>query len=297
MKKLTFLVLIGLFLLGCKKYENDPFFSTYSPEARLTKGDNCVWTCVKYSPINGTAKDIPAFHYSLSLNDDKTGIAGFSDLGDLFEISNSQEWSLGNSKETLDFFGNYQINRLTMNQLELKDSYGNIYSFEKRKKQAITALDQEIINFPMFGIFPEVASIVEFESGEYGSISGYVGTTPMSSISGIMGKGEGCSGFEVNATFTFGRYFSKPGYITFWMRSYNGAPKIKLNGQQITDYAIVSAARQEVGGAYYDWYNVAIKVSTGNQTINITNYIGSGGPWDKNGISGIDEIRYWEIAP
>ncbi len=281
--------MIGLFVVGCKKYQNDPFISTYSPEGRLTKGDGCVWTCVKYSPKNGAAKDIPAFHYSLSFKDDKSGIAGFSVLGTIYEILDTNNWSFSDGKNTLAFFGEYQIKKLTMRELELKDSNGNVYLFEKIKNEAISKLDEGIMNVPMFGIFPEICSVVQIESCENGGISAYVGTTPMSSIEGIFGKGIGEGWTSSNATFTFGRYFSKPGYISFWMRGYSGSTVIKLNDQPITDYKIVTISQQQSDfGGFNEWYNLVVKVSSGNQNIKITSYIG-------NSTVGIDEIRYWEV--
>jgi hypothetical protein len=294
MKKILILLFIGFYFVGCKKYENDPFISTYSPEARLTKGDSCVWTCVKYKNNNGIISNVPAFHYSLSLNKNKTGSTGFLDLGNFFEISNSQIWSLVNNKKTFNFFGNFQINKLTINELELKDNFNNLYYFEKRKKQAITYLDKGILNIPIYGIFSETVKLVEFESGEFGEIDGKIGGTPMTSITGIVGKGEGTSGFEINATYNFGRNFSKPGYITFWMRNYSLKPIIKINGQVINNYTTLMSVDQEIDEWNHKyWEQVLIKVTSGIKMINISNFETSGGV--KSGINGLDEIRYWEI--
>jgi hypothetical protein len=294
MKKLTFLVFTGLFLLGCKKYENDPFISTYSSEARLTKGDNCVWTCVKYLPNNGTAKDISAFHYSLSLKGDNTGVVGFSDLGAQYEITQSKEWSLNSNKEKLTFFGEHEIKKLTMNKLELIDEFGNVYHFEKRKKQAVSAFDQGIINIPLFGLFDETVRLTGVNSCDFqGAVQAFYGNTSLGTVDGIFGNGIGGNGGTVgvikNYTYSFSYYFQKSGYITLWIKSYGIGPVVKLNGS-VTNFIYLSGSAGP--GQASSWCHIKIKIdSPGNKTISIIGNTSS----PAGAVQAIDEIRYWEI--
>ena len=297
-----------LSLLGCKKYPNDNFLSTYSPGSRLAIGDSCVWTCTKYISANGAASIVPNFHFTLSFdkysgslsNSGPEGYANFCHLGDLYlankdkkytEITNTQEWSLIEKKEYLNFYGNREILKLSMNQLELKDSIGNIYYFEKKRFEPLASFDSRILNIPMFGIFPELCSIVDYNSCESGGISTNVTLSP---INGILGNGIGTEQYNTNASFSFGRYFSKQGYITFWIHTHYCAPKIKLNGQLITDYQSEYCTKpNDEFGTW--WSQIKVKInSPGNQIINITNEGVT--PTSSNcGILGIDEIRYWEI--
>ena len=292
MKKIAALILIGLCVIGCEKYENDPFLSTYSPEARLTKGDSCVWTCVKYSPSNGVVMNVPAYHYSLSLTNDYKGTIGFSDLGSLFEISNSKDWSLANDKETFKFFSDFQINKLTINQLELKDTYNNVYFFEKRKKQAISSLDNEILNVPMFGLFEETVKLTGFNSCEdqSGDVEAWNSSTnsPLGSLEGVYGSGIG-GGSSIGQVkynnFSFSHNFQNTGYITMWCENYTN-PTIQINGVQINDIQVINT--------FFRWHNIKIRInSTGNKTITIS---GSGNNSDYRYVSGIDEIHFWEIV-
>ena len=298
MKKIATLILIGLCVIGCKKYQNDPFLSTYSPEARLTKGDSCVWTCVKYSLHNGVVMNVPAYHYSLSLTNDYRGTIGFADLGPSFEISNSKDWSLANDKETFKFFSDFQINKLTMNQLELKDTYNNVYFFEKRKKRAISSLDNEILNVPMFGLFDETVKLTGFNSCENqgGDVEAWNSSTgqDLGKIKGFLGNGLGFDsdwdyGPKFN-NFSITKNFENSGYITFWVELYGSKiPPIKLNGQEITNYTIISESSP--------YMQISVKVSSGNQNIFITTYVGSGNFWyDRRALTVIDEVRYWEIV-
>ncbi len=297
-------MLIGLIVVplpGCKKYSNDPFFSTYSPEARLTKGDGCVWTCVKYFSASGIASDVPPFHYSLSLNKDKSGIVGFSwgnlaqSIDTLFEISKSQEWALNNSKEKLSFFGDYNIKKLTMNQLELVDAFGNIYLFEKRKTQVISSLNEGIKNIPLFGLFDETVILKDFNSCEFlGNVQAFDGSAPLGLVEGIFGNGIGGNGGSVgtikNYTFSFTHYFEKPGYITIWILNYGIGPTVKVNGTALSsiDYLVGGSSP----GQGLSWCNIKIRIdSPGNKTVSISKNTAT----QSGAVQAIDEIRYWQI--
>lgn len=282
------------FQFGCKKYANDPFFSTYSPEARLTKGDSCVWTLIKFTTSGGEEKEVPPFHYSFSLNRDNTGVVGFSDLGAQYEITQGKEWSLNSNKEKLTFFSEQEIKKLTMNQLELIDEFGNIYHFEKRKKQALSAFDQGIINIPLFGLFDETVRLTGVNScGFQGAVQAFNGNTSLGTVDGIFGNGIGGNGGTVgeikNYTYSFLHYFQKSGYITLWIKSYGIGPVVKLNGS-VTNFEYLSGSAGP--GQASSWCYIKIKIdSPGNKTISISGNTGS----PAGAVSAIDEIRYWEI--
>lgn len=297
MRCLLKFILIGAAIIpffGCKKYTNDPFFSTYSPEARLTKGDSCVWTCVKYFSASGIASDVPPFHYSLSLNKDNSGIVGFSDLGSQYEISNNQEWSLNANKGKLTFFGEHEIKKLTMNQLELSDALGNVYYFEKRKKQGITSMEQGMMNIPLFGLFEEIVSLKGINTcSSQDAVQASNGSSSLGLVQGVLGNGIGGGstvGEIKNNSFSFSQNFQKPGYITVWIENYGIGPVVMLNGVAVNniDYLVGSSSP----GQASSWCNIKIRIdSPGYKTVSISGNTGS----ITGAVSAIDEIRYWEI--
>jgi hypothetical protein len=214
-------------ILSCKKYKNDKFISAHSPEARLTKGESAVWMCTAFQTYDSSKRNLPNNHFGISFSE---STVGFSDLGKLYEISNIQKWELKNDKETLSFFGEREILKLTMNELELKDSLGNIYYFEKKNKESISKIDQGILNVPLFGVFPELCKLVAYNSCEN---SNSITTLNGENIEGVLGNGIVGS----NSTYTFSRFFNKPGYVTFWYKEYYistsyDAPVIKLNNRK-----------------------------------------------------------------
>lgn len=277
-----------MLILSCKKYKNDKFISAHSPEARLIKGDSAVWMCTAYQTYDSVKRNLPDNHFSVSFI---KSTVGFSDLGNLYEISNTQKWELKNNKETLSFFGEREILKLTMKELELKDSLGNIYFFEKRNKESISKIDEGILNVPLFGVFPELCKLVAYNSCENSnSITTLNGWNPK----GVLGKGI----ISSNSTYTFSRYFNKPGYITFWYNEYASswssykAPIIKLNGINANDLTVIDSFKDEYSDT---WRNVRIKIgSAGNKTISIAPLIDNQGSVSQ-AASIVDEIRFWQI--
>jgi hypothetical protein len=227
------LVLVLILQSGCKKYPNDPFFSTYTPETRLTKADGNVWSCVKFIDIDGAVTDVPDFHYVLKFYSNKSGVIGFSDVGDFYEISNGQEWSLNNKKDVLTFFGEHRIQKLTINEMELKDKLGNLYLFKKRKKESISSLDQKFLNIPLFGLFDENVKLKGFNDCSYlGNLQASNGTSNLGTVQGLFGNaigGNGLVGELKNYTFTFSHFFQNSGYVTVWLKRSGISPVIKVN--------------------------------------------------------------------
>ncbi len=293
------------FQFGCKKYAKDPFFSTYSPEARLTKGDDCLWTCYYFEYPDGNKVQVPEYHFNLVFKgkygypSSFNAVIGFSNIAlketklglDIvstdvpFELSTNTIWSLKNSKKTLSLINDFEILRLTMNEMEIKDEKGNVYGFKKVKSKQLSAISSGIKNIPLFGIWPQLSEIVEFNSCEhFDDINATIGSTSMATIPGLSGNGVGYSGINTNAVFNFSHGYSKSGYITFWLRNYTGNPIIKLNGQQVV-YSVINSSKPNTYLESGEWYEVAITVnSPGVKTVSVT-----------GGVNGIDEIRYWEI--
>ena len=58
-------ILIGIILFSCKKYQNDPFYSTYTVESRLTKGG--IWSCNKIKRADGKEYLLKEYQYYFDL--------------------------------------------------------------------------------------------------------------------------------------------------------------------------------------------------------------------------------------
>lgn len=148
MKKFLFFILFLTPLFSCKKYKEDPFFSTYSPEGRLCKGS---WNCI--SILDTTLSEIPEF--SCILEFDKNGNQKFLKTnanGELIDKNLTYTWK--SKKNILSFNGiDFEIKSLTWTNLILQSNNTNkVYSFEKWINLDIDKAPREDPNFD----FPEI---------------------------------------------------------------------------------------------------------------------------------------------
>ncbi len=143
MKKFLYFILILIPLFSCKKYKEDPFFSTYSPEGRLCKGS---WNCI--SIMDTVISEIPEF--SCILEFDKNGnltLLKTNSSGELISENFAYAWK--SKKNILSFDGvDFEIKSLTWKTIILKSNYTNkVYSFEKWINLDIDKATREDPNF------------------------------------------------------------------------------------------------------------------------------------------------------
>jgi hypothetical protein len=293
-KHAVLILIILSTVVGCKKYENDPFISTFTPESRLTKGDSCMWECTGYMNDKGEISSVPANHYGLIFNSDGMTVRFFNHLKSFqepvnystfegrmqyfsCEVLNTGNWNFEESKNYLECFGRYKILSLTMNKLEIQNEKGAIYFFEKKRLSSSPTFDPSILNIPLMGVFPETCSIFSYNSCENGS--------------------NWFTSLPVNSNFSFNKFFNKKGYITLYFQKSiinnnlglldNQMPIFKLNGQEAI-YEISENGLGDISNPNKIWHVATIKVTTtGNQTLEIKT-VGSH-------LTSIDEIKYWEI--
>ena len=136
-KQITLLIFLTI-IFGCKKYQNDEWFSAYTVEERLTLGldkdgtDNNVsnWECDKMEYSVNSKWILSPKIVKLSLTDSKestifhenTAIANFTST-----------WKLADKKSNLIIEGldKFKILKLTMKKMELKSTDGTIFYFTR----------------------------------------------------------------------------------------------------------------------------------------------------------------------
>ncbi|MEX0966979.1 MAG: DUF5004 domain-containing protein [Bacteroidia bacterium] len=115
---------------ACKKYEEGPGFTLKTPKGRLT-GD---WELVATDPPSGA--DLPDLSMEFEKDGDFTMRGSISYYGMPFPFSVNGEWEFDDKKETLllevdSEETEWQINKLTSDELWVEDEDGYEYEFEK----------------------------------------------------------------------------------------------------------------------------------------------------------------------
>ena len=319
----VFVVISSILFSNCRKYPNDSFFSTFSANSRLTRGESLIWNCIGYKDKDGVCFSIPLNHFALKFGNKEVQVHFLtlaieilaaannqtSTNGNIMfaEISDSTTWTFEDNKKFLNCFGKWRILSLTINKLEIENEKGEVYYFSKRPPSIVEKIDSSIVSIPLFGLFDETSKIFYYNTCENSStISAYNNGNPMSSTKGVLGNGR--VKFGNNANISFNQYFSKRGYITFYIlkKKYapNELPTFLLNNQslnpKISSFGIEGNAATFVPPSIYltdntaqhfEWFYVEIPINeVGNNTVQI---LGNGG---LEYTSGIDEIRFWEIC-
>lgn len=285
-------IFLILALFSCKKYQNDSFYSTYTPEGRLTKGG--VWVCTKILKNNGAEFLLNDFQYNFDFSPNGSITMNFGMLdASLVEHDSLSDWSFSDNKTHLNFMGKWKIQKLTVNQMELIDELGCTYFFDKKSTYNTTngsPIDVNLIGAPLYGVHQKVSSLINYKNCEQISeISGTSTTSPLTAISGVSGIAIGGNASTLGS-YNFQQNFTKIGKTTFWLKGPSPSAiedysNIKINGQSCS-FKIV-----EWGN---DWYLISIEIQTPGlkqfsiptvSPINGTNYLL---------IEGIDEIRFWE---
>jgi hypothetical protein len=308
MKKNAFIPLIILLFIGCKKYENDKFLSTYSPEMRLTSSseENIYWTLVGHTDEAGQETVLPENMYNLRFETDGQVIlhwAPYLNIDYTFrgEVFRDGSWSFNSNKDKLNLFGvDLEIIKLTVTKLELKTSSGAVYYFTKQPLTPINNMENVVnqIPIPLLGIVSDPSIYCKLVwSNSLNSASGVSFSAELS----LNGDSVDCSISPYDAllgnayitdekgavgTISFTRDFENNGYISMFIRGLKGGtglyPEIFVNGMSV-GYQF----EEMVGGSWWSRVEFPVNV-TGTVIIQIEG-IGPG-----YGVNGIDEIRQWE---
>ena len=190
MKKVIYLILIIVGFVSCKKYEDDPFYSTYTVKSRLTAGQGSKneWNLVKYISFDGSEVYVPENTYYMYFLVDPNTIKFMKGY-----VDNTLNFEFGSSKKSLEFEDgtSYRIKKLTINKLDLVDLDGNKYYFELKPLLDVNSLEQN--SQPLFKLFSSVDDV---------TISGFdcVGVK----ITGTLVKGKDVSNVSATIKYTGG---------------------------------------------------------------------------------------------
>jgi hypothetical protein len=136
-KQITLLFFLTI-VFGCKKYQNDEWFSAYTVEERLTIGlekdgtDNngSNWECDKMEYSVNSKWILSPKIAKLSLTDSKESTIFHENIAiDNFKST----WKLADKKSNLIIEGvdKFKILKLTMKKMELKSTDGTIFYFTR----------------------------------------------------------------------------------------------------------------------------------------------------------------------
>ena len=158
MKKVIYLILIIVGFVSCKKYEDDPFYSTYTVKSRLTAGQGAKneWNLVKYISFDGSEVYVPENTYYMYFLVDPNTIKFMNG-----SVDNTLNFEFGSSKKSLEFEDgtSYRIKKLTINKLDLVDLDGNKYYFELKPLLDVNSLEQN--SQPLFKLFSSVDDVTQ----------------------------------------------------------------------------------------------------------------------------------------
>jgi hypothetical protein len=317
MKYLVFILLSIVLFTSCKKYENDEFISTFSPLKRLTASseENIYWVLEGVKDAEGVELFVPSNLYNLRF--ETSGQLFFQWAPYIMEsysyvpseiYRSSDEWSFNTNKEKLIFFGNeYDILKLTVNDLELKSSSDLIYTFKKKAISSISNMDNVVSTVPLMGIFSNSSNNYKLVWSNSMNSQGGVSLQAQASLNGSTNTGPVPCSIQsssllgnayvsdnpntTSSSCTFSRFFENKGHVSFFFRKSNGGvyadewPQVKVNGI-IVQYEYDATAFDS--DPNWGWYKLIVPVNvTGTVGIQVI-----GGPKVANGI---DEIRQWEI--
>lgn len=297
--KSTFIILISILVItSCKKYSEDSFISSYTPEGRIKNTTSNVWSLNKYFDEFGNEKNIDSFNLKLNFNADSVYISSLND-----EFSSVYKWEFESKKKFLEInsFWNFEILQLEVDKMKLKNEKGQLFIFNKVKKEEFVYLsDESFLNIPSFGLLAgenkslKLIGINQCEENNINVVAN--GSLNSALVTGLFGNGFGFNGAPNTMDYNFSKFFSKEGYITFYtkMNAYtNYNLSIKINGIQ-TSFDEVNEITLENNVI---WRLIRVRVPSGNVNVNlISNKLNSsGGTVTSYAINAIDEIKFWEI--
>jgi hypothetical protein len=290
MKKILYFFILAISLISCKKYPNDKFLSSFSPEKRLIKGDSCIWYCNKYVSSEGIEHSFPVGYYGLEFNKSSVICSFFNQL----ELEH--DWSLENSKEVLNISGVEQlkINSLTIDKLELENSSGEKYYFQKEKKSIPSEFNTNILQVPLFGLTDKRIKMFDYNNCEELNISASFSNSSGTNYSpilmeGWLNNGIGYGYYSYTAcSFKFSKNFSKTGFISFMgfmSCNMDNYPSFKINNIS-EPYQVKRLYTNSCSN--WDLFTID-NIPTGFNQFEI-----KGGYYTS--ISTLDEVYFWEYV-
>lgn len=313
--KFIFLIAISV-VLGCKKYEDDDFISTYTPEKRLwvTSNENVYWSLTIYENTQKNLKFyLPSDLYNLRFWRNgtlelfyATNIYGNDNGVQSAEIYNRSFWSLIDNKSKITMFDQtFKIKQLEVDRLNIESEGGERFFFTKSPASSFRSANNMVNEVPLPYLFSD-------DLGRYKLIySNPLDTNP--GISAIFTRevyggfedvpfeiGPGNIGsalvYDKNLNYSLERavkiifninWINKPGYISFDLRRGGGTFNIKLNDVNVEPEIL------NCNGCKSDWQKYLIKINEAGP-LNVKIETDTVKQW--TGCSGIDELRVWELV-
>jgi hypothetical protein len=289
----TNILLILIILVSCKKYKEDNFISTYTPEKRLINTSSNIWTLENFKDSDGNDNSITDANFTLHFSEDSVTVSTLN-----FEQTNLNKWNFESSKKNLVLNDEmkFEILKLEVDRMKLKNEKGEVYSFKKILQDNTALLaDNSILNIPLFGLKDNSTLLKLFdinhceEKNMIVTINGNNSSNPI--VNGLFGNAIGFDNANAlnSIKFNFTKFYSKPGEFTFYYEKddwtyYNIV--VKINGVQ-TDYTedlFVDSGENK------GWGLVKVIVpNSGSKNISIeSSFNGSKYP-----ITAIDELKFW----
>lgn len=293
MKKFNLLILLSIVLFSCKKYKEDSFISTYSPESRIKNTSANIWILEKYVDENGFEKNIDKNNYNLKISKDSLTISSLNS-----EFINQTSWSFQSNKQNILTNGNtnMEILKLAVDKMRLKNDKGQTYWFKKvLLEDSILVATESVIGVPLFGLFNGESSsikLTKINNCEVNNINVVYNNNTINTTyqGGLFGNGFGINSTSGSISYNFSNTYSKPGYLTFYYKNdgnsdYNFV--VKVNGIQVP----LSEGESFLSESGKYWKLVRVPVnSSGNINFSIQS---SQTTW-LSMVNRIDEIKFWE---
>lgn len=330
MKYISFTLLgaLLLYLFSCKKYEEDPFISTYSPEKRLvtSSANNVCWVLKSYTTQEGQVIEYPDNLFALKFFDNgifdivfapylsQTSLVPNDWTYYFAEILKTEEWSLEDNKKSINLLGKKEIIKLTVSELKLKNNLNGVYSFEKKALSRITSMDFsdfDISQVPIFGLFDSSEELLCLKNSK-----SFNSSSELLNINLIAYAGSTISGFTpVNcgiglpqepflgqalhsetpitssAECTMSFTFNNPGYVSFFFRKSRGTSAAAISyfpTFYVNGIAVQAAVNETPHSGVNNIWHF-VKIPI-TSTGNVTIKMEGG---NRSG-NAIDEIRQWE---
>lgn len=189
MKSIILIIIIAFTAYSCKKFENDPFYSTYTVKSRLTKNNEeydrnntTKWVLTSYKTSEYVDVEIPENVFTLYFS--KEGFVkiqnGASGEGSEYVNIITKNYKLSSNKDAIiiDSIGTYKIKKLTVVDLELTDSLSNKLTFKLKSTNNgfyESAVDSELLSlFNIINVTGNGTNTIKIGDFYQGGIVGYI---------------------------------------------------------------------------------------------------------------------------
>jgi len=186
MKSIILIIISAFTIYSCKKFENDPFYSTYTVKSRLTKFNvesdgwfTKKWVLTEYKKYSGDNIEVPENVFTLYFSKGDTikiQNGSIEEYGDRYANVIYKNYKFSSNKDAIiiDSIGTFWIKKLTVVDLELADSLNNRLIFKLKSTE--NGFLENYYNPKDFSLFKVVNNQTIFKIGDtyQGGIIGYI---------------------------------------------------------------------------------------------------------------------------